>query len=136
MLRALWRTSPAVAVEAESAVGVAPEPNLRVLLETHHEEVWRVARRLGVPDAAAGGVRRSGEEGASPPRVLGGEMTMDPRRLLEEDDDRFELRLLRAAHADRAPQGSVARAVLALGLTASGMTVASAAYGLSAARLT
>jgi RNA polymerase sigma-70 factor (ECF subfamily) len=53
MPRALWRTPPAGAVGTESTPGVARARGFRGLLDAHHAEVWRVARRLGVPDAAA-----------------------------------------------------------------------------------
>jgi RNA polymerase sigma-70 factor (ECF subfamily) len=52
MLRASWRPWLPGAVEAESAATVA-RPDLRALLDRHHAEIWRVVRRLGVPDAAA-----------------------------------------------------------------------------------
>jgi hypothetical protein len=58
---------------------------------------------------------------------------MEPRRLLEEDDDRFELRLLRSACSDRAPAGARERAAVALGLSASGLVATSAAHGATAA---
>jgi len=51
MLRALKRPWRSGAVERESAA--AARPDLRALLDRHHGEIWRVVRRLGVPDAAA-----------------------------------------------------------------------------------
>src|ERR1700753_3573975 len=50
MLRALLR--PRVAPAAAESVPTAV-PDLRALLDAHHAEVWRIARRLGVPEAAA-----------------------------------------------------------------------------------
>lgn len=50
MLRALWRPSSG-ADAAEAAVTEVPD--LRLLLDLHHEEIWRVVRRLGVPDRFA-----------------------------------------------------------------------------------
>jgi RNA polymerase sigma-70 factor (ECF subfamily) len=52
MLRASWRPWLPGAAEADSTA-TAVRPDLRVLLDRHHGEIWRVVRRLGVPDAAA-----------------------------------------------------------------------------------
>jgi hypothetical protein len=61
---------------------------------------------------------------------------MDPRRLLEDHDDRFELRLLRSAYGDEAPEGSRERAAIALGLSVSGLAAATTARGATAAKST
>src|SRR5882724_11817215 len=53
MLRALWRPWLPAPVEAESAPAALEAPDLRALLDAHHAEIWRIARRLGVPEAAA-----------------------------------------------------------------------------------
>src|SRR5882757_8620467 len=57
---------------------------------------------------------------------------MEPRRLLEEDEDRFELRLLRSARRDEAPPGAALRAAVALGFGAGATVVASSAHGAPA----
>jgi hypothetical protein len=53
--------------------------------------------------------------------------------MLDDDYDRFELRLLRSAYGDEAPAGSRERAAVALGLSAGGLAVTSAAHGATAA---
>jgi RNA polymerase sigma-70 factor (ECF subfamily) len=52
MLRASRRPWLSRAAEVESTA-TAARPDLRTLLDRHHGEIWRVVRRLGVPDASA-----------------------------------------------------------------------------------
>ncbi|HVU04123.1 MAG TPA: hypothetical protein VHE30_20335 [Polyangiaceae bacterium] len=58
---------------------------------------------------------------------------MDPTRLLDEEDDRFEARLLRTALRDEPPEGAMNRAALALGVGASAGALVTAAAGAKAA---
>jgi len=51
MLRALWRPRLPDATEVESTP--VARRDIRALLDRHHAEIWRVVRRLGVPDSAA-----------------------------------------------------------------------------------
>ena len=56
MLRALWRPWSPGAAELESDAHPLPELDLRALLDSYHAEIWRVVRRLGVPDSGAADV--------------------------------------------------------------------------------
>jgi len=58
---------------------------------------------------------------------------MEPRRLLDDDDGRFELCLLRSARSDEAPPDAKARAAAALGLGAASFATTAAAHGTATA---